>query len=520
MSSNYEELRLSALIALSHIINLKPKLFTDIQQVLTLGNIYQNIKEGDERTQQALISIINFALQYKEITDIDITAVLPLLESPGIVIRGKALLCFMFAIKTSAGVLVELVKTRFFSIIDKLLRDNYTYVQCCLHHLLDTLAERIMQILKLATEGNYSLFHVLPGILNSISGRLKLPFPNFIKLLSSLLIKDTPETNQVILEVLETLVVKSQQLRAHAILIITYLLPNLLEALSRNIDTRFRCLKIFSDITIPFMSDAEIYDPSDTSKYLTSNLDSLLLKKLMPLFGALIEDTDPIPLLCISLLSHILEMCPYYIDAVRAHRLIPIILTHFQAKDKQLNEHLLKIVKIIIEKGEVTMDELIEFMFFQKMNSVLVYVASKNWCVEITLEILRILIHTLKIICKDKVSNSVTQLDACIVICNQLLNSEDDTISAQSANCLILLLQLLGAHLTQNLNVEYGKALLEILKYNKSALQKLSIKILRGAVEYIAIPGMMEKILPLRRHENEEIAKVAVEIQNILKNKT
>lgn len=519
LSSTSEELKLSSIIALSHILNLKKKLFADVSQILNTEILQQQIKEADERTQQALITIFNSAMQGREAPCVDILTLMPLLESPGIVIRGKTLLFFMFLLKSSTKCLLEMVQIKFFSVIDRLLKDNYTYVQCCLHHFLDVLTEKTMTIMKNATEGNYEFFHVLPGVLNSISGRLKLPFPNFIKLISNLILKDTPEANQMILEILETLVTKSQQLRAHAVIIITYLLPNLLEALSRNIDTRFRCLKIFSDITIPFMNDIEIFDCNDSNKYLTSSLNTVLLKKLMPLICGLLDDNDPIPLLSISLLSHIVEMCPFYIDAIRSHGLIPKLLIHFQDRDKQLNEHLLKIVKTIIEKADLAMEEISELHFIEKMNSVLRYVASKNWCIEITLEILRVLIHTLQVISKEKISSQVYLLVDSVLTCTELLKSDDDLISAQSANCLILLLQLLGNNLTQHLSTEHGKALLEILTYNKTSLQKLSIKILRGAVERLSIPDMMDKILPLRRHENEDIAKIAVEIQSILKGK-
>lgn len=520
ISCSGDDIKLSALAALSHIVRLNTPLAVNLFNIITPRHFYQTLKEADERSQQALISIVCYSLQSKEPVEINIPVLVNLLESPGIVIRGKTVLTFMFLLKNSTGYLLDLVPTRFFLLLDRLLKDNYKYVQFCLHYLLETLADKTITILRLATENNFNYFSVLPFIFNSLSGHMKLPFPVFIKYVSSLLLKDLPETSQKLLEILESLSTKSKQLKSYSELVINHLLPSLLDSLNSNIDTRFRCLKIFYDICIPFMFDEEIFDPSNLSKFSTKLMNEVLVKKLIPMCYDLIEDIDPIPLYCIKLISYILERCPEYINVIKSNGLIGSLLSHFNSDDQKLSMHLMQIVKKFVSCEDMTLDEVIQLKLVQKVNSVLEYVVVQDWCVEITLDILYELLFAITSRFREKASNGLHGLADNLVLCTQLLQSEDDSVSEKTAHCLLLILQLFGTHLAQTCSPDQGKALLQILGYNKTGLQRVTIKTLKGVLENTSVPGTLEKIIPLRRHENEEIARTALEIQNFLKIKS
>lgn len=62
------------------------------------------------------------------------------MENQSIVIRGKVLLTFLLLFKMNPEWMVIAVELDFYKNIDKLLRDNYKYVQCCLLCLIDTLS--------------------------------------------------------------------------------------------------------------------------------------------------------------------------------------------------------------------------------------------------------------------------------------------------------------------------------------------------------------------------------------------
>jgi hypothetical protein len=63
-----------------------------------------------------------------------------LLENQSIVLRGKAILTFLLLFKMNPQWMIIAVEQDFYKNIDKLLRDNYKYVQCCLLCLIETVS--------------------------------------------------------------------------------------------------------------------------------------------------------------------------------------------------------------------------------------------------------------------------------------------------------------------------------------------------------------------------------------------
>ena len=58
-------------------------------------------------------------------------------NSNSIVLRGKALLTFLLLFKMNPKWFVIAIEMEFYKNIDKLLRDNFKYVQCCLLCLIE-----------------------------------------------------------------------------------------------------------------------------------------------------------------------------------------------------------------------------------------------------------------------------------------------------------------------------------------------------------------------------------------------
>jgi hypothetical protein len=56
------------------------------------------------------------------------------------VLRGKALLTFLMLFKMNPKWFVIAIEMEFYKNIDKLLRDNFKYVQCCLLCLIEQVA--------------------------------------------------------------------------------------------------------------------------------------------------------------------------------------------------------------------------------------------------------------------------------------------------------------------------------------------------------------------------------------------
>ena len=80
-------------------------------------------------------------------------ALLKLLEHQHIVIRGKCILTFLLLFKLDfRWMTVVQQEIKFFNELDKILRDNYKYVQCCLLCLADGIQEIIPTIFKTICE--------------------------------------------------------------------------------------------------------------------------------------------------------------------------------------------------------------------------------------------------------------------------------------------------------------------------------------------------------------------------------
>jgi len=114
------------------------------------------------RVQQAFITMLNLALHninYPQISTIllreknFLKALLKLMDHQHIVIRGKCILTFLLLFKLDfRWITVVQREIRFFNELDKLLKDNYKYVQCCLLCLADGVQDIIPTIFRTIVE--------------------------------------------------------------------------------------------------------------------------------------------------------------------------------------------------------------------------------------------------------------------------------------------------------------------------------------------------------------------------------
>ena len=82
-----------------------------------------------------------------------------LMEHSSIVIRGKSLLTFLLLFKMNSAWLALVAEHKFYPILDRLLRDNFKYVQFCLVCLMEGVQELIPSFLAQIREE----FDVLTG---------------------------------------------------------------------------------------------------------------------------------------------------------------------------------------------------------------------------------------------------------------------------------------------------------------------------------------------------------------------
>ena len=76
--------------------------------------------------------------------DLFLKSLMRLLEHHSIVIRGKVLLTFLLLFKQDfRWMAIVDPEVKFFHVLDRLSRDNYKYVQCCLLCLIDGVVDII-----------------------------------------------------------------------------------------------------------------------------------------------------------------------------------------------------------------------------------------------------------------------------------------------------------------------------------------------------------------------------------------
>ena len=75
-----------------------------------------------------------------------------LIENSQIVIRGKSLLTYLLLFKMNPIWFVIAIELDLYKNIDKLLRDNFKYVQCCLLCMIETVAEMCPNLITQCSE--------------------------------------------------------------------------------------------------------------------------------------------------------------------------------------------------------------------------------------------------------------------------------------------------------------------------------------------------------------------------------
>ena len=404
-SSNYEIFKTSAAVAISHIIRLNIQLIPLFVEKLMVKNLVSALIEDQPRVQQAFLTIIlymflsesRFSLQMTEDRQF-LANLISSFESSTIVIRAKAVLVCYFTIKTNPKSLIRLSELKLFTILEKLVRDSYKFVQNCMCHLIELLGEVALQGLKNQYEDlkkglRNNLMQTVLLIVNSTACSLKLPYQALLKTFSEILnlfgSTGSAESLQQVLTVLESLIIHTKCLFSNSEFIISTVLPILLNTRqSQDNDIRFRCLKIFSDILIPFIYEESIYDPTFLSKPSTKSINDLISLMVLPIFSELLQDIDPIPLYSLKLLSAILDRCMAFTTIIKKLKLVPTIIQNFQGGNPKLNLHLISVVKKIIDSHEHSLEELGEIGLIEKVSSVMRVIQEQDWCVDKMLDIL------------------------------------------------------------------------------------------------------------------------------------
>jgi hypothetical protein len=446
-TSQLESFKTSAAVSVSHICKLNTTLFPTIFESITCKQFSQALQDGTQRIQQAFLTMVNIALTqpYPKLNDIlqeDDTyqaAISQLLESQSIVLRGKAILNYLLLFKMNPQWLIIAIEKDFYKNIDKLLRDNYKYVQCCLLCMIETVSSSIMPNMlsslkedftqfmanKLKSD-NYKSFGIqsvsknskkeysnikgglmqalaLNEMMASSSFKSKICKQNMIQVVAFLFdncefAQNNDQLNEFrtcLFKILENMAKNTKILMGNSKDILEYLLPVIVKKIeSESADIRFQSLKAFTDFITQYMCDDKIYNSEDNNDT-TQAINELILKKLFQHYGLILSDADPMPLFGLKLLSVVVERNSAFVVILNKLKLIDILMTYFDVNHPKFNAFTVKIIKIIIHSRELELQALVNMKVIQKINGILENVMKNNqeWCSDHLLEIINELLH-------------------------------------------------------------------------------------------------------------------------------
>jgi serine/threonine protein kinase len=509
----------TAAVALSHICKLNPNLFSYVVEYITVEEICSVLVEGQSRLQQSFVTMLNIALlnenelllkSINDNTDWVCKAIVTLLENQSLVIRGKSILTVVLLIKhfPLQWFTVLISDNKFITLLNRLTKDSYKYVQYGLMHFIDQVNQTMPIILKVIQEDlNYAMsiqdytglkvdaivdkvmerrrdFKNLKGHMTLVSLILVLATSHlmksriinehFLEVISNMLEVCEPSMFQgadefinAVLAIIESISSNQKTLFNNSIPILQYVLPALMRKLrSESNDVKFLSLKIFTDITIQYINDENIfkkceiaYDETNPSiskkesicRYTTELLNDILINNLFPNYQFILEDADPVPLFALKLLSALTDRSYEFVNAIERLGILPAILDFYSIGHKRLNRHTIKIIKCIVETQEISLDLIFDYQIIENTLSIIdnMLEQSQDWCFDVLTATLHSIIDRVSahlelqetIEGDQSLEKAIESLASSVYSCIELLNTDFDFhVVDKSSQCLLFIL--------------------------------------------------------------------------------
>lgn len=356
-STQLEGLKVSAAVSVSHICKLNSMIFPTIFESITCQGYCAILNDGPQRIQQAFVTMLNIALTnpYPKLNDSLMEepkfreAMSGLLENSNIVVKGKAILTILLLFKMNPHWIILVDEFKFYTTCDRMSRDYSKYIQYCLLCLIDGVLELmpkilgiikkdftkytndqhafddsedtvIARVMKEATRkikpnksenlhGGMVLIVAIFDLLKSQLFKNKIISKELIVLIGMVLentegleSETVNEIRNYTLLILEKLCTNVKAIIIHNKAIVEYILPCLITRIqSSDPETKFLCLKSFTDLITQYLGDDKIYD-ADGTQETTKKINEMILKRLFPHYGSILSDVDPLPLFGLKLL--------------------------------------------------------------------------------------------------------------------------------------------------------------------------------------------------------------------------
>ncbi|XP_007035458.2 PREDICTED: serine/threonine-protein kinase RUNKEL [Theobroma cacao] len=342
-----ESMRLTAGSCLVRLVRFSPHCIQSVIDKLSLKDIASALIKGNLREQQISLNILNMAMLGSHMFTNIGRYLLPLVEDKNLVpslaslieqgsevLRGKALVFVALLCKNGRRWLPQFFcNARLLPTVDRLAKEKDNYLQQCLDSFLHVVASTVPALLdgitgdiqqmmggrrhgqiaaltsRAAPKNNIHLFPVILHLLGSSSFRNRVVTHQVLRQLANLIqVVETPFQGRddfqiTLLRVLESIPEESPVILESPNVFIRGILPSLAVLYKGNKDgnARFLCLKIMFDVMVIFLNEPSLNDQRSEDLKLIAN------SHFLPLYPALIEDEDPIPMYAQKLLVMLIE---------------------------------------------------------------------------------------------------------------------------------------------------------------------------------------------------------------------
>ncbi|KGN57089.2 serine/threonine-protein kinase RUNKEL [Cucumis sativus] len=350
-SGKSENIRLTAGSCLVRLVRFNPSCIQSVTDKLSSKDMACALVKGNPREQQITLNLLNMIMVGGNVLTSIGRYLLPLMEEKNLVsslislieqgsevLKGKAIVFVAFLCKSVRRWLPHFFcNARLLSSVDRLAREKDVYVQQCLTgslhivasivpSLLDMIIGDIQQMMggrrhghisspltsRAAPKTNIHLFPVVLHLLGSSTFKRKVVSPQVLQQLSDLIRHiETPFQGRddfqiTLLRVIESITEEFSVILENPEIFVHKILPSLavLYKGNKDGDARFLCLKILFDAMVIFLNE-----PSLDGQRL-EDLKQIANLHFLPLYPALIEDDDPIPMYAQKLLVMLIE-CNY-----------------------------------------------------------------------------------------------------------------------------------------------------------------------------------------------------------------
>ncbi|MEE6465796.1 hypothetical protein FKM82_006697 [Ascaphus truei] len=566
--STVDSLRITAISALCRITRHSPSAFQSVIEKVGLVSVINTLVTGIAKVQQYMLTMfaamLSSGIHLQRLTQEKdfVSKIVRLLESPSTAIRAKAFLVLLQVLITNKEMLLLCCQTRLVMYIERDSRKATPgkeqqsvneYLSVCLdlliHHIVRALPGILGDIL---------------GALSNVSGRkhpstvqakqLKICLPNMAivlhlvtsqvfrsqiimdeflysygTLLNQIKSVDVGETNlegavgqaasdeliRTALSAFEAVTQHPVLLTLHHSPVVDYILPPLVSLVcSQNVEWRLFSLRLLAETTSLLVNHEAVAEGREKSLKSNSTFLSLVRYSLLPQYGRILLEPDPVPVYALKLLVALTEYSPAFIRVIEESKLVPVlfqvVLTHQDNVLGNVIQNVISLLYNLVAQKDTNMKLLYEQGLVHHVSNIIIETAAlyleaddksqlktANAQLILLLDILHCMLKytsgVVRLVIQAQKSDQGgdTQAAEYILLINkpltdlislliQLLPSEDLEVYENSSQCLSLMVQLYGGDTQDSMSPDNMESFAQILLSKREPKQqKLLLRVIK-----------------------------------------